>query len=296
MASLLPLQLVLLVAAIGVAIFLRAGVPAQAQGLEAVVRIEGRPALLVQEGRFATPPAQWQCLEETRTSIERSLRSVGRIDLSNFELAEFAGTAFLVAPDVVMTNRHVAAYFCRSGGAAAWQLTRRYDPCLDFRHEACSTATARFAVTALLGVIDEPGPDLALFRIERESPDAVGLPDPLPLARQAPADLVGRTVFTAGFPFSRNDEPEILRRIFGDDFGVKRLQPGKVTAVRAAEQQLWHDCSTLGGSSGSCVVDLETAQVVGLHYQGEARSHNRAVALWSLRDHALLRSAGVTFV
>jgi V8-like Glu-specific endopeptidase len=56
-----------------------------------------------------------------------------------------------------------------------------------------------------------------------------------------------------------------------------------------------HDCSKLGGNSGSCVIDLETNQVIGLHFGGRYLGRNSAVALWELRDDRLLKKGRVNF-
>ena len=58
---------------------------------------------------------------------------------------------------------------------------------------------------------------------------------------------------------------------------------------------MFHDCSTLGGVSGSCVVDLDSNQVIGLHFAGLYMQYNEAVALWRLVDDPLLTDAGVNF-
>ena len=63
----------------------------------------------------------------------------------------------------------------------------------------------------------------------------------------------------------------------------------------AAQEDIKLDSSTLGGNSGSCVIDLEMNQVVGLHFGGLYREANQAVALWQLTEDPLLRSAGVNF-
>ena len=38
-----------------------------------------------------------------------------------------------------------------------------------------------------------------------------------------------------------------------------------------------HDASTLGGNSGSAVIDLETGEAVGLHFAGSYLQANYAV-------------------
>ena len=57
-----------------------------------------------------------------------------------------------------------------------------------------------------------------------------------------------------------------------------------------------HDCSTLGGNSGSPVVDLETHQVIGLHFGGRFGVRNYAVPLWMLAGDPLLREGELNFV
>ena len=85
-----------------------------------------------------------------------------------------------------------------------------------------------------------------------------------------------------------------MRQIFSDIYDVKRLQPGVITSWADGADIFIHDCSTLGGNSGSPVLDLETHQVVGLHFGGRYLSGNNAIPLWRLTDDELLRSSGVT--
>ena len=57
---------------------------------------------------------------------------------------------------------------------------------------------------------------------------------------------------------------------------VKRLlRPPRVGDV--ADDCFTHDCTTLGGNSGSVVLDLETGQAVGLHCGGTFLKANYAV-------------------
>jgi glutamyl endopeptidase len=44
-----------------------------------------------------------------------------------------------------------------------------------------------------------------------------------------------------------------------------------------------------------CVVDLDSNQVIGLHFAGRYMQYNEAVALWWLVDDPLLSRAGVKF-
>ena len=88
----------------------------EALGLEAIVHVFGRPALLVQDDDFATPPEEWKHLEGKRALLKGILPSVGRVDLENHHTFPWCGTAFLIGDGVLMTNRHVAAVFASLQG------------------------------------------------------------------------------------------------------------------------------------------------------------------------------------
>ena len=74
------------------------------------------------------------------------------------------------------------------------------------------------------------------------------------------------------------------RRIFGDRYEVKRLAPGKVLVSDAGSFFFTHDATTLGGNSGSAVLDLETGAAAGLHFMGDLLEANFAVKATVLRD------------
>jgi V8-like Glu-specific endopeptidase len=267
--------------------------PEEVLGLEAIILIEGRPPILIQDGKFFPPPSQWAHLEEHRTSIEEAFRSVGRVEATGLPGLPFVGTGFLVADDVVMTNRHVAEVFSSQGAGNAWSFKPGMTARIDYAEEIGSVSPAEFALTEVIGVHDTL--DLALFRVESTSPSGALAPEPLTISSTPPA--VTNEVFVVGYPAAdpeRND-PEVMRRLFGNVYNVKRLQPGVITRLIDVERELLHDCSTLGGNSGSCVIDLQMSQVVGLHYAGRYREANHAVALWQLTNDPLLTSAGVNF-
>jgi hypothetical protein len=98
-------------------------------------------------------------------------------------------------------------------------------------------------------------------------------------------------VVVIGYP-DRDDTAtdEQVTGVFQNVLGVKRLQPGRITSLRQLDGKLLfgHDCSTLGGNSGSCVIDLETGRVLGLHIGGTPVA-NLAVPLWKVAGEAWLR-------
>ena len=266
--------------------------PEEVVGTEAIILLVGRPALLIQEGKFFPPPEAWAKLEDVRDAIEETIQSVGRIEVSGHPAMDWIGTGWLVADDVVMTNRHVAKEFTRQSGRT-WSFEPGMKGRIDFREEFGGAATAaEFRLTGVIGVHDEL--DLALFRVARR---AAGKKLPPPLALMSPRGRArkGQEVYVVGFPASdsRRNDPDEMRRIFDNIYNVKRLQPGEVKKVSRTTFE--HDCSTLGGNSGSCVVDLESNRVLGLHFSGRYLEANKAVALWKLANDRLLKKAGVEF-
>jgi V8-like Glu-specific endopeptidase len=275
--------------------------PDEQVGLEAVILLFGRPALLVQNGTFATPPTGWEVLDAQRAAIETSIRSVGRIEMINRGMV---GTGFLVAPDVIMTNRHVAEVFSVPSEHDGWSFKLGRVPVLDYIDERGVKGSATFKVTEVIGIHPDVRIDLALLRLDDESmgktPDGWTAPAVLPIAGNPPViGDVEHNVYVIGYPATDNQgitPPDVMTRIFGDVFEVKRLQPGTITQIANSLPRFSHDCSTLGGNSGSCVVDLETHRVIGLHFSGGYRESNFAVALWKLATDQLLTGAGIQFV
>jgi V8-like Glu-specific endopeptidase len=265
--------------------------PEEVVGTEAIILLVGRPALLIQEGKFFPPPQAWTKLEDARDAIETTIQSVGRIEVKGHPAMDWIGTGWLVADGVVMTNRHVAKEFTRQKGQK-WVFEPAMTGRIDFSEEFGGGTPAEFSLTQVLGVHDEL--DLALFRAARSS-RGKRLPPPLKLVSPRRRARKGQEVYVIGFPASdsRRNDPDEMRRIFDNIYNVKRLQPGEVKRVSGSIFE--HDCSTLGGNSGSCVVDLESHEVIGLHFSGRYLEANKAVALWRLANDRLIRRAGIEF-
>jgi len=102
----------------------------------------------------------------------------------------------------------------------------------------------------------------------------VRLAKPIELATTIAAT---QEVATIGYPAydSRIPEPDLMERIYGKVYNKKRLAPGSLT--RLEEVRLWHNCTTLGGNSGSVVFDLNSGQALGLHFSGSFLVTNYAV-------------------
>lgn len=266
--------------------------PDEEDGLEAIIQVFGRPAILIQSGKFATPPEGWEVLEEFRAQIEGVLPSVGRIEEQKVMNGSMIGTGFLVADDVIMTNRHVARVFSVEGLNNNWKLKVSMRPVIDYIEEEGAETSEEFRITEVIGIHETL--DMALLRVEK----GAAARTPLTIASKELDLSELRQVYLVGYPATDNGgvtPPEVLLRIFANIFQKKRLQPGELSAVFDEQPIMAHDCSTLGGNSGSCVLDLQTGQVIGLHFRGEFQKANHAVALWKLTDDPLLKKAKVNF-
>lgn len=232
-----------------------------------IVRLEDRPSLVVQNGTFVVPTDEpWAMpLDAGRPALEVALAAVGRIALGFEGTGAPLGTGFLVGPDRFLTNRHVADRL--RDGRKGW---------VDLRAEHEVAEHDRYSIAEILRCAPDPGPDVALLRLEAPARDV----QPLRFAPAA-AVAVGKRVASVGYPsYQEQSSSEFsiaLRRIFRGIFDVKRLAPGEVLALDAAT--LAHDCTNLPGSSGSAVLDLATGEVVGLDY-GSLSGRNLAVPGW----------------
>ena len=263
-------------------------------GLEAIILLAGRPAILIQDGDFMEPPKLWAALKDVRDQIKDVIKRVGRIEVSNNPNFEWLGTGWLAGKDVVITNRHVAAEFSRRAADGTWTFRAPMGASLNLRAELNSESALTFTVKSIIGIHDDH--DMAVLQVEQVS-GAEPLPDPLPVVRDAPAALKGRKVYVIGYPAwdGRRNDPEPMKRIFAEIYNVKRLQPGELSGDALPSFEIFHDCSTLGGNSGSPVLDLETHRVLGLHFGGRFLEKNHAVPLWTLQNDPLIKRAAINF-
>lgn len=249
--------------------------------LETIVRKTGRPVLQVfhDEPKLDFADAESRVwgdrLKAARTPLVRAIRAVGRIELSNHPDFEWVGTGWLVKPDIVVTNRHVAQTFGRKRGDTFVFKSSFLGPIsanIDFLEEFDNFDSNEMVLKEILHIEDEDGPDYAFLRVE---PKAGNLAAPIDLNLKP----INPDQFVAviGYPArdSRIPEQDVMLRIFGDVFDKKRLAPGQL--MDPVNGLLQHDCSTLGGNSGSVVLDLNSGQAVGLHFAGTYLTANFAV-------------------
>jgi hypothetical protein len=264
-------------------------------GLECVLLLYGRPALLIEEGNLASVPPYWNLLEDQREDIEMAQRGVGRIELLGHPEYDWAGTGFLVGDNVLMTTRRIAEIFIENRNSG-WQFRPGISTWMDYRSQHQSVSSAGYRVRSVVGVHDQY--DLALLEVERPQING-SAPTPLALCSTPPQTLEGRPVYLIGYPVrdARRNEPEAICRIFRDVYNIKRVQPGLLrgTLMFHEIQLLRNDCGPLGQTAGSPLLDLETHQVLGMQTTGRYLESSTAVPLYALRDDPLIRRAGLAF-
>jgi endonuclease G len=213
-------------------------------------------------------------LEGAAALIKSASQGVGRIDLQRADL-EWVGTGWLVHEDIIVTNRHVANVFAeRKGDGFSFKTgaDAEIEAMIDFKQEIDSEKHRIFRIIRPL-YIHSSGPDVAFFLVQRET-NSDKLAQPLRLSAK-PMETQNAAVI--GYPAydSRIPEPDLMKRIFGDTFNKKRLAPGAVTRVDG--DRLLHNCTTLGGNSGSYLMELDTGEAIGLHFSGSFLTTNYAV-------------------
>jgi hypothetical protein len=270
---------------------------AQMVALESVIRTRGRPALKVEDGGL-------EALDETRHpgsgfwripvadnegQLLRVAASTGAVMAR--VLAGGApivcGTAWLIAPNLLMTNRHVL--FPPAGTALAKRnpqrvteadLTPGIELFIDFAHEEGTARDGKAAITAVPFVAEDADPvDVAILRIAAPPAGASTL-------RLVTSADVSRQLFLVGHPGVLAAVPADVQAVFGTPNGRKRVCFGeKLAATAALPGVMGHDASSIGGFSGACVLAFGSAGVSALHYYGDPARGNRAITADALRAH-----------
>jgi hypothetical protein len=274
----------------------------EAAAYESVVLIYDRPALLVQNDKCAAAAKPWDVLlTAADAAISARLPKAGRIEIAIGDSVREVASGFVVGDGLIMTNRHVVEVIAVADRSdpTKWQVRSNLRPQINFKGEYLVNDTSRvFLLDTESPALTHPKYDLGLLRIRKESTStpASAAPPPLKLAGTASDLKSNQNIYVVGYPAADNQNripKAVLDDIFGGIFEVKRLAPGTVAANWEDQGVFAHDCSTLGGNSGSFVMDFETELVTGLHFQGSYLKANYAIWLWPLKDY--LVEHGVQF-
>lgn len=259
--------------------------PSEMLGLEAIVLPRNRPVAFVRGESYDDLDGPWASLndEVVKRRITSLLPLIGRVEAPSSPILPYAGTGFVVGQGLIATNRHVAQLFSQGLG-----LTIRYragDAAIDFKRQIDAPDDDRTAYLSVRAVeMIHPYWDMALLRVDDLPTNSM-----LRLSVKSPEELLDHNIVVIGYPArdERNDVA-LQDRIFNRIYNVKRLQPGVIRArarIQSFENTvnaLTHDASTLGGNSGSAVIEIDTGEVVALHFAGEYLKANYAVPMHEL--------------
>ena len=259
--------------------------PGEMLGLEAIVLPRNRPVAFIRGESYDDLDDPWVGLNDDiiKRRIASLLPLIGRVEVPSSPILPYAGTGFVVGQGLIATNRHVAQLFSQGLG-----LTIRYragDAAIDFKRQVDAPDDDRTAYLSVRAVeMIHPYWDMALLRVDDLPTDRM-----LRLSVKSPEELLDRNVVVIGYPAKdeRNDVA-LQDRIFNRTYNVKRLQPGviraraKIQSFENTVNALTHDASTLGGNSGSAVIEVDTGEVVALHFAGEYLKANYAVPMHEL--------------
>ena len=265
----------------------------QLNALEAVVAFDGsRPSFLVREdgidfeSSFTTDT--WKTVLDPHLADLRGFAAcVGRVERG----VDPKGTAFLVAPTLALTNRHVAQEIADVASDPPELLGAAF---LDFgrEHGAGRSSYDRRDIKRVLhvgaqeirrfGPIDHAKLDVALLELSESKLPAAAMRDRfLPISTRT-ADVPSEWLVGAvGYPANwrtyvpeelRTRYQEVLTRLLEGDAGTKRFAPGTTTGLVEVGPRwsVMHDATTINGNSGSPMALIRPGQlkVTGVHYGG----------------------------
>ena len=258
---------------------------AEFASLEAIVRITGRPSMRYKVGRVESPNSvgeneHWAVLVAVaRGKINEASASVGRVEVSGSGGSVLLGTGWRLGENLIVTNRHVASFLASNSNESIgqWKLDRAKAPLVDFGDLPGNNSARKFAITEIGYCAAEPDVDLAILKLDCSQ---IGVPPALEvdlLPESLGQDLEstsgsgrrfkGCEIYAVGHPYGPS-KSDAISSVFGRADGSKRWSPGFVTSIETGSPVFQHDCSTLGGNSGSCVLTTGTHAVVGLHFGG----------------------------
>jgi len=233
-----------------------------------------RPALPIISGKISPPTSPpWNDLkvDEIAYAAYRNCR----IDLGISNREPFhLGSGFVVGSCkadtyLIMTNAHVVREAVRLG----WPTEKGLELFSDFERVSVEESGPLYRLRGAYVIHDRY--DLAVLYLSASDELEFLDLNELHLTAEAPDPTVGAKIGVVGHPhFDSRRDPFPQHFGFGDEYGIKRFSPG---LIRVVEERRWmerdvevflHDASTLSGSSGSCILNLKTKDVLGLHFGG----------------------------
>lgn len=276
---------------------------ADAVAFEAVLQVRGRPALKVEKRLEPIDDEKHPGSGFWRPFFnEHELQLLGVASAAGAVVVKdklgspprVRGTAWLVAPDLVVTNRHVlfpptggVVLASRGTGASTTaRICTNLDVTVDFAHDNGPARNMVYNIEDIPFVSEATDPvDIALIRVKPTAALGGSEPHPLVLADKAPSSGY---VYVVGHPGTVANVPDKVMAVFGTPNERKRVSFGEIMKSDAARPgEMFHDASTIGGYSGGCVLGFGNPEVTALHYYGHPLTGNRAFTAGMLRSHTV---------
>ncbi|WP_226575492.1 DNA/RNA non-specific endonuclease [Acuticoccus sediminis] len=272
--------------------------PRERFAVEAIILPRERPVVDIVGDDWGAVPAPWESFNAPAVHqvLMPKLRSIGRVEVPNHPSYPYAGTGFIVGNGILMTNRHVAEIFASGLGREGLKFLPGRTAGVDFKREIGSPEPGEILAVERVLMI-HPYWDMALIAV----PGLAGR-EVLKLSLDQPEDANNRPIAVVGYPAqSPYNDFTVQQTVFRGVYNVKRLQPGRVGVRRSVESYgkqvdaVTHDASTLGGNSGSAVIDVATGNVLALHFAGAYLDANFGVPSAELARDGRVIDAGVCF-
>lgn len=265
--------------------------------MEAMIQTFLRPAYLIQKDqiKLTGSDSMKRRFKGVVATVQKLVPSVGRIEFDNIP-RHFGGTGWLIDEDIVVTNRHVAQFMAERGrGGRVVALKNGANEVIkgvvDFKEEhpiSGRRPELEFEIEKVIYLAGSKEPDIAFLKLVKGHK----LPPPIPVSgnRLKPDQFIS----VVGYP---GEDPNGIisrsaaRSVFDDIYEVKRCSPGEVLTNIPDGWYFFHDATTLGGNSGSVVIDNASGEAIGLHFMGELEKQNYAVKMSAVLEHA--KKAGV---
>lgn len=262
--------------------------PQKLGALEVIVRTDGsRPSFMIRNGTIdyqSSPAGSWSdILPAEESSIRNAISCVGRVNNKN---GAHIGTGFLVANNMVITNRHVLQEIATKENDNTWKMLP--GTFIDFGHEFRAQTSLwprniNRVVFCPPQYIDPRNIDhskLDLVVLECDPVDTQTLPIKLSIGGSSEWAQPGNFIYIVGYPGNPGlaglqQYSTLLEQLFKSTFGCKRLAPGEIILPTADTGTLSfaHDATTLGGNSGSVILaQAKGVMAAGLHYGGNIQA------------------------
>ena len=156
------------------------------------------------------------------------------------------------------------------------QFRSRSTPCTELDDLAAGRERI-FGIKEVLYIEKTTGPnDIAFVRVDRRIDGARQGFIAISEANLAMNDSVVTIGYPAKAPKRIIPDQNLMKELYRDRYDVKRAAPGMIM-VAERDNSAEHDCTTLGGNSGSVIIDPKTGKAAGLHFAGLYKQANYAV-------------------